>query len=138
MVVQTVDDRFLIFDTKYKKIYGRNRSEDEDVIDNVYNVSQADVYQMVSYAIGSGIDRIGLIYPSLLEDDPDEELPVYEIRDEFSPETVIRIHPFKVDITHELKLALEPKGRLEKVFENSMNKLRSQLSVAIDKCLSEP
>jgi 5-methylcytosine-specific restriction enzyme subunit McrC len=138
MVVRTVDDRFLIFDTKYKKIYGRNRSEDEDVIDNVYNVSQADVYQMVSYAIGSGIDRIGLIYPSLLEDDPAEELPVYEIGDEFNPETVIRIHPIKVDITHELKLALEPKGKLEKVFEKSMDKLKSQLSVAIDHCLSEP
>ena len=74
---------------------------------------------MVSYAIGSGIDRIGLIYPSLLEDDPEEELLVYEIRDEFNPETVIRIHPIKVDITHELKLALEPKGDLKKYLKKA-------------------
>jgi 5-methylcytosine-specific restriction endonuclease McrBC regulatory subunit McrC len=120
----------ILFDTKYKKIYN-TKIQEEESIDPVYNISQADIYQMVSYAVGSGISDIGLIYPALPFEMQKKELPVYEIKDEFTNDTVIRIHPFKVDIVHADGLELEVSGKLENIFEFSMNKLILQLNNAV-------
>ena len=130
-------DRLLILDTKYKKIYPTDKALEQDgEIDRKYNISRSDIYQMVSYAVGSGVDRIALIYPSLINDKELEELPVYEIMDEFNKDTLIKIYPFKVNIIHEEKLSISSKGRLEQIFEFSMNRLRSQLSAAVDQIIS--
>ena len=90
---------------------------------------------MVSYAVGSGVDRIALIYPSLINDKEFEELPVYEIMDEFNKDTLIKIYPFKVNIIHEEKLSISSKGRLEKIFENSSECLKHQLCKAVERML---
>jgi 5-methylcytosine-specific restriction enzyme subunit McrC len=135
IVVKTTD-RFLILDTKYKKIYPTEKVLEQDgEIDRKYNISRSDIYQMVSYAVGSGVDRIALIYPSLINDKELEELPVYEIMDEFSKDTLIKIYPFKVNIMHEEKLSISSKGRLEKIFENSSENLRLQLDKAVERML---
>ncbi len=83
---------------------------------------------MVSYAVGSGISDIGLIYPSLPFEPQKKELPVYEIEDEFTSGTVIRIHPFKVDIVHSDALELDVAGKLESLFETTLQNLIQQLN----------
>jgi 5-methylcytosine-specific restriction enzyme subunit McrC len=127
IVVKLKDNSYILFDTKYKKIYNTKVQEEED-LDPVYNISQSDIYQMVSYAIGSGISDVGLIYPSLPFEPQKNELPVYEIEDEFTSGTIIRIHPFKVDIVHSDGLELEVSGKLENLFESASQKLIDQLN----------
>lgn len=131
IVLKLVSNDYLIFDTKYKKIYNSNIDDDE--LDLVYNISQADIYQMVSYAIGSGVSNIGLIYPTLPNEDKNKELPIYEISDELSEGKVIRIFPYKVDIIHKDGLGFEEKGKLEDVFEETKEKLILQLHTAVEK-----
>jgi 5-methylcytosine-specific restriction endonuclease McrBC regulatory subunit McrC len=130
IVVKLEDQSYILFDTKYKRIYNTNIQEAED-IDPVYNISQADIYQMVSYAVGSGISDIGLIYPALPFEPQSTELPVYEIVDEFTNGTTIRIHPFKVNIVHEDGLALEVSGKLENLFESTSQQLINQLNNSV-------
>lgn len=130
IVIKFVDKSYILFDTKYKKIYNTKIQEEED-LDPVYNISQADIYQMVSYAVGSGISDIGLIYPNLPFDPQKNELPAYEIHDEFTNDTVIRIHPFKVDIVHSDGLELEVSGKLENLFELASNNLVNQLNDSV-------
>ena len=132
IVVKLLDTSYILFDTKYKKIYNINTGEEED-IDPVYNIAQSDIYQMVSYAVGSGISDIGLIYPALPGEAASLELPVYEIDDEFTKNTIIRIHPFKVDIVHEDGLEMEVNGKLENLFQKSSVKLAEQLNNVVKK-----
>jgi 5-methylcytosine-specific restriction endonuclease McrBC regulatory subunit McrC len=131
IVLKLATNDYLIFDTKYKKIYNSNIDDDE--LDPVYNISQSDIYQMVSYAIGSGVSNIGLIYPSLPDEDKNKELPIYEISDELSDGKLIRIFPFKVDIIHNEGLSFEEKGKLEDIFEETREKLILQLHTAVEK-----
>jgi 5-methylcytosine-specific restriction enzyme subunit McrC len=130
IVLKLHDKSYILFDTKYKKIYNTKIQEEED-IDPVYNISQSDIYQMVSYAVGSGISDIGLIYPVLPFEPQKNELPVYEIQDEFTNDIVIRIHPFKVDIVHADVLELEVTGKLENIFESASYKLVMQLNDSV-------
>jgi len=130
IVVKLEDNSYILFDTKYKKIYNTKIQEEED-IDPVYNISQSDIYQMVSYAVGSGISDLGLIYPALPFEPQKNELPVYEIQDEFTNDTVIRIHPFKVDVVHSDGLELEVSGKLENLFESVHQKLINQLNESV-------
>jgi 5-methylcytosine-specific restriction enzyme subunit McrC len=130
IVVKLEDKSHILFDTKYKKIYNTKIQEEED-IDPVYNISQADIYQMVSYAIGSGIIDIGLIYPSTIVDVSIIELPIYEIEDELSENKIIRIHPIKVDIIHEEGLEIEVDSKLENIFCKANDKLITQLNNSV-------
>jgi 5-methylcytosine-specific restriction enzyme subunit McrC len=132
IVVKLQDKSYILFDTKYKKIYNTKIQEEED-LDPVYNISQSDIYQMVSYAVGSGISDIGLIYPALPFEPQKDKLPVYEIQDDFTNDTVIRIHPFKVDIVHSEGLELEVSGKLENIFELASQKLVGQLNNSVRK-----
>jgi 5-methylcytosine-specific restriction enzyme subunit McrC len=131
IVVKLEDKSFILFDTKYKKIYNTNNL-DED-LEPVYNISQSDIYQMVSYAVGSGIADIGLIYPAFPGEISFNELLVYEIDDKFTENTIIKIHPCKVDIVHEDGLAMEVTGKLENLFENANEKLVLQLNNIVKK-----
>lgn len=126
IVVSLQDGSHILIDTKYKKIYN-TAGEEEEELDTVYNISQADVYQMVSYAVGSGISEISLIYPALLGEVQSRELPVYEIDDDFTQNTAISIHPFKVDIIHKDGLSMKVNGRLEEIFEETKELLVKQL-----------
>ena len=134
IVVRTADNTCLLLDTKYKKIYntGKVNEENEEETDPVYNISQADIYQMVSYAVGSGINSIGLVYPAV-PGEINSEIPVYEIDDEFSPGTSIRIHPFKVSIIHEEGINLVADGSLERTFARTKEKLVEELNDCIKK-----
>ena len=125
IVVQLEDKSYILFDTKYKKIYNSKEVED---IDPIYNISQSDIYQMVSYAVGSGISDIGLLYPKLLEENTTSELPIYEIEDEFTNDVKIKIYPFKVNIIHEEGLKMGVDGKLENIFFKANEKLIHQLN----------
>ncbi len=130
IVVGLEDKSYILFDTKYKKIYNTKIQEEED-IDPVYNISQSDIYQMVSYAVGSGISDIGLIYPALPFEPQKNELPVYEIQDEFTDGTIIRIHPFKVNLVHQDILQIELTGKLENIFDVANKKLIEELNSVV-------
>lgn len=130
IVLKLATNDYLIFDTKYKKIYNSNIDDDE--LDPIYNISQSDIYQMVSYAIASGVSNIGLIYPSLPSEDKNKELPIYEISDALSDGKLIRIFPFKVDIIHSKGLEFEVIGKLEDVFLEAKNKLIGQLHTVVE------
>lgn len=132
IVVGLDDNSCILFDTKYKRVFETKYQEEEDV-DPVYNISQSDIYQMVSYAVGSGISDIGLIYPQLPFDDDEVRLPVYEIEDEFTDGTIIRIYPFKVPVVHKDALQLKVSGKLEDVFEDSTKRLIDELHAAIQR-----
>jgi hypothetical protein len=42
IVVKLQDNSYILFDTKYKKIYNNKLQEEED-LDPVYNISQTDI-----------------------------------------------------------------------------------------------
>jgi 5-methylcytosine-specific restriction endonuclease McrBC regulatory subunit McrC len=127
IVVKLEDKSFILFDTKYKKIFNK-RIQEDDEIDPIYNISQSDIYQMVSYAVGSGISDVGLIYPELPFESKKIEMPIYEIVDEFKSDTVIRIFPSKVDIVHLDGLELQLEGKLEDIFAETNRNLIKQLN----------
>jgi 5-methylcytosine-specific restriction endonuclease McrBC regulatory subunit McrC len=120
----------IIMDTKYKKIFS-SRNMNDDMVDPVYKIARSDIYQMVAYAIGSGISDIGLIYPTLPFETEVRNLPIYEIFDEFTESTIIRIYPIKVTITHENVFAIDLSLSLEKNFNNAYNNLIKELSNAV-------
>ncbi len=115
---------------KYKKLFN-NESIEEDTFDPDYNVSQADVYQMVSYAVASGISDIALIYPALPLQKQNIDFPIFEIEDSFTNGTIIRVHIFIVDIIHEDELQMKISDKLEKIFYFTNQRLILQLQNAI-------
>jgi 5-methylcytosine-specific restriction endonuclease McrBC regulatory subunit McrC len=128
IVIHLSDNSYTLFDTKYKKIYNSNYSEeDEEVIDSKFNISQTDIYQMVSYAVGSGIPDIGLIYPALIYEKKDTDLPIYHIKDEFTDSTLINIFTSKVRIIHNDGLNLKVDGKLEEIFKETIDNLELEL-----------
>jgi 5-methylcytosine-specific restriction enzyme subunit McrC len=131
IVVGLEDKSYILFDTKYKKIF--NLKEESEEWDEKYNISQTDIYQMVSYAVGSGISDIGLIYPELPFSPKNSELPVYEIEDDFTENTTIRIHPFKVNIVHDKILNFKIDEKLENIFKETNTNLIAELNEIITK-----
>lgn len=131
MVVSLKNGTYILFDMKYKRIF---TGTDNNSLDTVYNISQSDIYQMVSYAVGSGVNNIGLIYPSMLSYS-DEYLPVYEIKDELSLGKVIRIYPFKVDIIHSQGLSLDTSITLDELFRPTFMQVSQQLNSIVEKII---
>jgi 5-methylcytosine-specific restriction enzyme subunit McrC len=131
-IIELLDNTHIIFDTKYKKLISKDGEED-DSFDADYNVSQTDIYQMVSYAVASGISDIALIYPVLPFEKQTKELSIYEIEDSFTNGTIIRVHLFIVDIIHENVLELNINEKLENIFESSNQRLINQLNQAVNK-----
>jgi len=131
IVIEFEDENYLLLDTKYKIIYDFTNFEFEDV-SPFYSVSQADIYQMISYAIGSGITDLALIFPNHLEESKPFPKNFYKIRDELSQKD-IRIHPFFVDIISDNGLRLNIDGRLGTIFKSANEELLNQLHNAIDK-----
>ena len=134
-IIELIDNTHIIFDTKYKKLISKDVEED-DSFDTDYNVSQTDIYQMVSYAVASGISDIALIYPVLPFEKQTKELSIYEIEDSFTNGTIIRVHLFIVDIIHEDVLELNINEKLENIFESSNQRLINQLNQAVNKITS--
>ena len=131
-IIELLDNTHIIFDTKYKKLISKDGEED-DSFDTDYNVSQTDIYQMVSYAVASGISDIALIYPALPFEKQTKELSIYEIEDSFTNGTIIRVHLFIVDIIHQDILELNINDKLEKLFDSSNQRLINQLNEAVNK-----
>lgn len=131
-IIELLDNSHIIFDTKYKKLISKD-GEDDDSFDTDYNVSQTDIYQMVSYAVASGISDIALIYPVLPFEKQTKELSIYEIEDSFTNGTIIRVHLFIVDIIHNDVLELNINEKLENIFESSNQRLINQLNEAVNK-----
>lgn len=80
----------LLIDTKYKRV-------DFEAADSRYGPAQSDLYQMVTYAVRSGCDKVALLYPRY--DDQDLTSPVrFTIRDSSSGR-LITIVAAQLDLT---------------------------------------
>jgi 5-methylcytosine-specific restriction enzyme subunit McrC len=123
----------IILDCKYKLINYLDKSATE--FEQRYKVSQADVYQMASYAIRSKVYNIGLLFPISVEDDLLSDFDFhYEIDDEFviNPEQkTIKIKPYKVNIIHEDVLNINLNDSLENIFKNTKNNIINRLNVIL-------
>ena len=62
-----------------------------------------------------------------------DRLSIYEIEDNFTNGTIIRVHLFIVDIIHEDVLELNINEKIENIFESSNQKLINQLNQAVKK-----
>lgn len=123
----------IILDCKYKLINYIDNEEKE--FEQRYKVSQADIYQMASYAIRSKVYNIGLIYPTSIEDELSADFDFhYEVDDEFviDPQNkTIKIKPFKVNIIHEDELNINLEGNLKEIFTKTRNNILNRLSYII-------
>ena len=129
-------EEFIIFDAKYKNL--TNLKEIEETSDDYnenYNILQNDMYQMVSYAVSKKVKNIGLFYPLLKDEEDYPNLNYFEIKDEFSNDTIIRVFPFKINICHEERLNISAIGKLENVFEKTKEKLIFQLNESVRKII---
>lgn len=130
VVIRLEDNSHILFDTKYKKISITTIQAQDNSQKN--NISQSDIYQMVSYSVSSGVSDIGLIYPDLPFEKEQENMPIFEIVDEFNPEIVIRIHLFKIDIIHKDVLNVNLEGKLENIFKETNQRLINQLNESVN------
>lgn len=133
IVIRFSDNKSIILDTKYKKI---SSDIDDNTDESDYNsslmISQTDIYQMVSYAIGSNISEIGLIFPQYIQYSQPEKLH-FEIDDELAGGITIRIYPCKVDIIHKDGLGLMIDSSLKNIFKSTEEQLANQLLELIRK-----
>ena len=135
IVVKYKNRPSLIIDTKYKIINNDIESDEEEVIISKkynYSIKQSDIYQMLTYSITSGVMRIGLWYPSTINDSNDEKLPVFIIKEELSGNSkVIEIHISKLNIIHMDGLLMNVNGKLENIFCSTKENLVLQISEAL-------
>ena len=66
-----------ILDTKYKSMDSFAGENEEQIIENIkINIKQADLYQLITYAIKENTDRVYLIYPNYYGDEFSDEIPI--------------------------------------------------------------
>jgi len=111
--------RKVIIDTKYKI-----RSHDFKN-DLKKGISQADLYQMTSYAYRRGCKDILLIYPNLTDiiNEPD----IFEIRSGFNPDDKIKITAIEIPFWLESNLDITKlEIKLETTLKDQLDTLKSQ------------
>lgn len=91
IIIET-QKNYIIVDTKYKTL-------NESIKDK--NISQLDMYQMVGYAISSGVNNIKLIYPCTIFKDS-SAVAKYIVEDLLGKESqLININALKINIFHD-------------------------------------
>jgi 5-methylcytosine-specific restriction enzyme subunit McrC len=116
-----------VADTKYKLTYdaGIEPSGQE----HKHGVSQADLYQMVSYAIRRDAKDVYLIYPQSIseqKDVSDNKSVKFLVQDEFAGKH-INVHISKVPIIHAEFPNVVPEWSLNENFEETKSELRNKL-----------
>jgi 5-methylcytosine-specific restriction enzyme subunit McrC len=113
IIIKTEDD-YIIIDTKYKTL---NESEKDK------GIKQTDMYQMVGYAISSGIKSIKLIYPSKIFG-TSAIISNYTINDLFTLDTHILVNALQIKIisTEPFSIKLE-----HETLENIFKKLKNEI-----------
>lgn len=117
----------LIIDIKYKIL---NPNTD----DAKKGVSQADMYQVISYAIRYEVSNIILLYPSSISDPEDSDnvksagssLACFVVRDELSnneKDIHIKVHKFPMILDHDYNDYQDLKGNLDKKIKSATNNM---------------
>jgi len=109
-ILLTINDRMIIIDTKYKETNFK---------ENKGGISQADVYQMATYAIRRGCKEVILIYPKFYGDKSTDDLQYY-IKDEFSTD-VVSLRCCKLDLSNLPLMEKDKDGVVKKRLENIIN-----------------
>lgn len=88
-----IDDASIIIDTKYKLAYLNQKNE--------IVPAQSDMYQMLSYAVRRGCDKVCLIYPATINENEHPfptENPDYLMKDEFVFDKLVSAYILKIPI----------------------------------------
>jgi 5-methylcytosine-specific restriction enzyme subunit McrC len=133
IVLSMKDGSHVILDAKYK----RSQQEVDGLLtepDSVYGISRADMYQMISYAVGTGVTRIGVIYPAGAFGSPPAFPDPCLVDDNIAGGGTIRIQPCSIGVTHPgfSELDLRPGLRLEVTFRDLEQRIARQLSELVD------
>lgn len=125
MVFQQDGKILCIADAKYKMTYDPDNGGNKK-----YGVSQADMYQMTSYAVALGCERIILLYPALAcESAPSQTMlqATFEVFDRLAcVHTPIRIEIHKLPII-DSSLDISDNRRLQERFSSAECKLKVAL-----------
>jgi 5-methylcytosine-specific restriction enzyme subunit McrC len=126
LIIETSTKK-IIADAKYKVIYS-------DEYDAKRGVSQADLYQMVSYAIRFDIGEVMLFYPDTIKKYQNGHF-IITVKDKFAKEKEIVIKAFQLPvIARELFEISNSFGiNLQELFEDTRLKLVTELSSICDK-----
>lgn len=118
VLVEHKDKGLFILDTKYKEI---SRFEDnEDLRQSInYEISQNDLYQMISYAVKRGISDVYLLYPLYRFEENEPNFPV--ALSNLSPGVQVRVHLV----------------RLPFVFEDDVKKTKERLTMVINEIFND-
>lgn len=116
-----LNDKNIIADTKYKKIYPTLSN------DKKKGISESDMYQMLAYAVRNKVDEIKLLYPSTVLDSDEEETINFNIIDEFATETRVKIHAHKLPIIADHWQELDTKKNIDDLFIDTTEKLKTKL-----------
>jgi 5-methylcytosine-specific restriction enzyme subunit McrC len=118
--IKTVEKSF-IADTKYKIVYS-------DASDPKKGISQADLYQMLAYAIRFKVDEVILFYPETIKESQEKETEL-AIRDALADGKEILIKAFQLPIMNKslLEGELNMKMDLTGLFETVKWELKNRL-----------
>ena len=119
-----INGKRIIADTKYKIVYS-NRD------DQHFGISQADLYQMVSYAVRYKVQEIFLFYPTTISNN-EPQAQEFVIRDEFS-DVEILVRPVQLPIIG--REIFDEKASLDKPLNQVFEKTREQLTEYLNKIL---
>ena len=120
LLIQT-GSKALIADTKYKIIYS-------DEANPKNGVSQADLYQMIAYAVRFNIDEIILFFPNTIMHQKDVQSE-FIIQDMLANDREIVIKVFQLPILNNdlIFKPLDPRTDLRSMFELTRNNLRERI-----------
>ncbi len=120
-----VADRQIIADTKYKIIFQDNRNKH-------FGISQADLYQMVTYAMRLGVRQVRLIYPLPVGGDEGME-KILEIDNELCHDKDLTIKVSQVPIVDKDVInGVTRSGDLRRIFSPLRDRIRKQLAAVFD------
>jgi 5-methylcytosine-specific restriction enzyme subunit McrC len=89
-LVFNIKDRKVIADTKYKCAYYDDNDKKKGIL-------EADMYQMLAYAIRNKVTEIKLLFPSTVRDKQNKPIE-FIIQDEFAEKTEVKINAYKLPI----------------------------------------
>ena len=108
-----------VLDTKYKQIERLEGNSEQDIIHIVYDeVSQSDLYQVITYASKLKTDKAYLLYPTFRFEDIETKLPIMKSRfkDKDGAEKEINIHVVRMPF----------------VFEDDLDRVKNNLKQVIE------
>ncbi|MFV0140094.1 McrC family protein [Empedobacter falsenii] len=116
IIVKTINNHIII-DTKYKLLHELSKNN---------GIKQSDMYQMVSYAVSSGITKIKLLYPAKLKE-KSKIIAKYDVDDLLGENKKISINALVINIIHRDNLHIKLEQNLNDLFNSTKKEILSDL-----------